>query len=396
MSLWKSLAGMVQIRLTSADPEAALAQIARAGISVFDVEKTDDLTWQFTVSQTDGKKIQTIANKRGESVVSVSRAGIFWPLLQLRKRLVLICGLMLLAMLSTWVPSRVFFVQVEGNATVPSRMIVDNAINCGIHFGASRKEVRSERVKNQLLAQMPELQWAGVNTAGCVAVISVRERSVEEKQTEKPDVSSIVAAADGIIAEMTALNGNVLCKPGQAVKAGQVLISGYTDCGICIRATRAEGEILAHTQRRLTAVFPEERAVRGKIVGTEEKFSLIIGKKQINFSKYSGISGASCAKIYEQKYMTLPGGFELSVSFVRERITYYETSVGAEEEIESSLRYFARNYVTKQTLAGKIENEQIYISSAEGLSRLEGVFSCLEQIGVERAEESLPSYGKSD
>ena len=387
---------MVQIRLTSADPEAALAQIARAGISVFDVEKTDDLTWQFTVSQTDGKKIQTIANKRGESVVSVSRAGIFWPLLQLRKRLVLICGLMLLAMLSTWVPSRVFFVQVEGNATVPSRMIVDNAINCGIHFGASRKEVRSERVKNQLLAQMPELQWAGVNTAGCVAVISVRERSVEEKQTEKPDVSSIVAAADGIIAEMTALNGNVLCKPGQAVKAGQVLISGYTDCGICIRATRAEGEILAHTQRRLTAVFPEERAVRGKIVGTEEKFSLIIGKKQINFSKYSGISGASCAKIYEQKYMTLPGGFELSVSFVRERITYYETSVGAEEEIESSLRYFARNYVTKQTLAGKIENEQIYISSAEGLSRLEGVFSCLEQIGVERAEESLPSYGKSD
>ena len=396
MSLWKSLAGMVQIRLTSADPEGALAQIARAGISIFDVEKTDDLTWQFTVSQTNGKKIQTIANKRGESVVSISRAGIFWSLLQLRKRMVLICGLLLLAMLSTWVPSRVFFVQVEGNVTVPSRMIVDNAIKCGIHFGASRKEVRSERVKNQLLAQLPELQWAGVNTAGCVAEISVCERSVEEKQNKKPAVSSIVAAADGIIAEMTALNGNVLCKPGQAVKAGQVLISGYTDCGICIRATRAEGEILAHTQRRLSAVFPEERAVRGKIVGTEEKFSLIIGKKQINFSKYSGISGASCAKIYEQKYMTLPGGFELPVSFVRERITYYETSVGAEKDIESSLRYFARNYVTKQTLAGKIENEQIYISSAEGLSRLEGVFSCLEQIGVERAEESLPSYGKSD
>ena len=60
MSLWKSLAGMVQIRLTSADPEGALAQIARAGISIFDVEKTDDLTWQFTVSQTDGKKIQII------------------------------------------------------------------------------------------------------------------------------------------------------------------------------------------------------------------------------------------------------------------------------------------------------------------------------------------------
>jgi len=396
MSLWKSLAGMVQIRLTSADPEGALAQIARTGISIFDVEKTDDLTWQFTVSRTDEKNVQKIAYKRGDTIASVSRFGLFESLLRLRKRLVLICGLLILAMLSTWVPSRVLFVQVEGNKNIPSRLIADKVICCGIHFGASRKEVRSERVKNQLLSQMPELQWAGVNTVGCVAVISVRERCENERQDDDPAVSSIVAARDGIIAEMTALNGNVLCKPGQAVKAGQVLVSGYTDCGICIRATRAKGEILAHTQHRLSAVFPEERAVRGKMIRTEEKFSVIIGKKQINFSKYSGISGASCAKIYEQIYMTLPGGFVLPVSFVREQITYYETTDAAEEDTESSLRYFARKYVTKQTLAGKIENEQIYISSAEGLSRLEGIFGCLEQIGVERAEESLPKYGKSD
>jgi sporulation protein YqfD len=298
--------------------------------------------------------------------------------------------------LSVWVPSRVFFVEVEGNVTIPSRYIAEHAKNCGIYFGASRKAVRSEQVKNRLLSQMPELQWAGVNTAGCVAVITVRERNVEQLQEEKSTVSSIVAARDGIIAEMTVLRGNGLCKPGQAVKSGQVLISGYTDCGICIRATRAEGEILAHTQRSLSAVFPEERAVRGQIVGTEEKISLIIGKKQINFSKCSGISGASCAKIYEQKYMTLPGGFVLPISVLRGRITYYETTEDTETDAEAFLRKFALDYVIKQTTAGKIENQQIFVSSADGLIRLEGVFSCLEQIGVVRAEESLPSYGKSD
>jgi len=72
MSLWKSLAGMVQIRLTSADPEGALAQIARTGISIFDVEKTDDLTWQFTVSRTDEKNVQKIAYKRGDTIASKS------------------------------------------------------------------------------------------------------------------------------------------------------------------------------------------------------------------------------------------------------------------------------------------------------------------------------------
>lgn len=387
---------MREVRITSADPDGLMEQVQSAGITVLDVKMTDPLTWQFAVSRSDVKVLRRITQKRGETLSVIRSFGIFWTLIMLRKRPVLLLGMLMLMALSLWIPSRVLFVEVAGNITVPSRLIVERAEKCGIYFGASRQAVRSEQIKNQLLSQMPQLQWAGVNTVGCVAVITVRERNTDEKNEEIPTVSSIVAARDGIIAELTVLRGNALCKPGQAVKAGQILISGYTDCGICIRADRAEGEILAHTQRRLSAVFPEERCFRSKIIGTEEKISLIIGKKQINFSKCSGISGASCAKIYEQKYMTLPGGFVLPISVIREKITYYETAMGTEINGEQYLQDFAPDYVTKQTMAGKIENAQLFISSAEGLSRLEGVFSCLEQIGVVRVEESLPDYGKSD
>ena len=182
---------------------------------------------------------------------------------------------------------------------------------------------------------MPQLQWAGVSTSGCVAIITVHERNVKEPAREKEGVCSIVAARDGIITEMTVLRGNGLCKPGMAVKAGQVLISGYQDCGICIRAAHAEGEILAYTQHCLMAVCPINRVIRSETLGRKEKYSLIIGKKEINFMKYSGISGSSCVKIYEQKYMTLPGGFVLPIVFARESTIYYETFVGAETEAES-------------------------------------------------------------
>ena len=37
--------------------------------------------------------------------------------------------------------------------------------------------IRSEKVKNSLLQRIPQLQWAGINTDGCVAVISVREKT---------------------------------------------------------------------------------------------------------------------------------------------------------------------------------------------------------------------------
>ena len=276
--------------------------------------------------------------------------------------------------------------------TVPSRLIAEQAEQCGIYFGASRKTVRSEQVKNNLLFQMPQLQWAGVNTSGCVAVITVRERKAEDLMEHTGTVCSIVAARDGIISEIMVLRGNGLCKPGHAVKEGQVLISGYTDCGICIQATRAEGEILAHTQHRLSAVFPEERTLRGEIIGTEEKISLIIGKKQINFSKGSGISGSTCAKIYTENYLTLPGGFRLPIGIATETYIQREAETDLLNDGASQLTEFACLYLTQQMQAGSVLGGNCKITEENGFCRLEGTYSCREMIGRFRLEENLPIY----
>ena len=66
---------------------------------------------------------------------------------------------MLLAVL--YAPSRVWFVEVEGNETVPARKILLAAEECGVKFWAKSGEIRSEQVKNQILNLVPELQWAG-------------------------------------------------------------------------------------------------------------------------------------------------------------------------------------------------------------------------------------------
>ena len=396
MSVWQSLGGMRQVRLTSADPAGALHALQDAGITMLDLCMDDPLTWRFSVSRRDSEKARKLVEKRGEKYDVICSYGIIWTILALYRRPVLLLGMVGLLLLSFWVPSRVFFVQVQGNVSVPTRLIAEEAIACGISFGASRREVRSERVKNQLLTRLPQLQWAGVNTSGCVAVITVRERTSTEISDAKGGVCSIVASRDGVIHEMTVLRGNGLCKPGQAVKAGQVLISGYTDCGIAIQAEHADGEILAHTIHSLTAVFPKQRQIRGRIQRTEEKYSVIIGKKQINFYKDSGISGNSCAKIYEQRYMTLPGGFLLPVCIVREQWIYYDSCSGWEKDPAQFLTVFAEKYITHQSTVGKIEYAQKNITATAEAVWLNGTYGCLENIGVVRVEENLPNYGKSD
>lgn len=396
MEFWRSLAGSMQVELTSADPAGAMLAMQRNGIEAEYVEKLQDLQISFRIHRRDYPKLQRLAHSRADTLRIIERSGIYWRLYGLRKRPVLIIGLLIMLLFSLWVPGRIFFVQVEGNASIPARQIAEAAAQCGITFGASRREVRSERMKNALMEAMPQLSWAGINTSGCTAIITVREREEAEQQPQNAVISSIVASRDGVIREMTVLRGNALCTTGQAVKEGQVLISGYTDCGISIRATSAAGEIYAETKRFQTAIMPTIFAYRRESTGSEKKYSLIIGKKRINFSNSSGISGTTCAKIYEEKYLTLPGGFVLPVAVAVETWVFYDTQDSPLALADEKLVAYTRKYLTAQMLAGTIESASEQISSEDGILYLEAGYGCFEMIGATRIEENILDYGKND
>ena len=148
------------------------------------------------------------------------------------------------------VPGRVFFIEIEGNQQIPDRLILEVVQENGIQFGAVRRDIRSEKIKNILLEKIPQLQWVGVNTNGCVAVISVRERQFENDSQEY-SFGSIVASRDAIIQQITVLRGTQLCKVGQAVKAGEILVSAYKDYGISVKMTGAKAEIYGQTEHNL-------------------------------------------------------------------------------------------------------------------------------------------------
>ena len=398
MDLWRSLSGMVEVVLTSAAPTGTMSAINASNIPIYNVVWIDDLTVRFRIRRGDYQRLRRFVDKRGDRLRLSARKGSYWMLRRLLRRPVLILGLLLITILSLWLPSRILFVQVEGNITIPTRKILEEAQSCGIAFGAYRRDVRSEKMKNALLEAIPELQWAGINTSGCTAVISVRERTISERQEDRGVVSSIIAAADGVICEMTVIKGNPLCKVGQAIKAGQVLVSGYTDCGICIRAEQAEAEIFAETSHDLTSILPQEYLQKGGTVFSEKKYSLIIGKKRINFYKGSGILDTTCDKMYSETYMLLPGGFQLPITLVTEQWTCHEEIVAELDENTAGaiLADYADDYCQEQMVAGQIRQKYESLSMDDGVFRQYGKYICTEMICKTRTEENLPDYAEAD
>ena len=398
MDIWKSLNGTLDVSVLSANPTAMLYALQNDGIILNNVKWIDDLTITFQLRRQDLKKLNHLADKNGADVKILRRAGWYWRLVSCRKRPVLIAGLTIIMALMWYIPSRIFFFRVEGNRQIPARLILEVVSDCGINFGASRQQVRSEKVKNALLEAIPQLQWAGINTAGCVATISVKERQMPIQKTESSGVSSIVAVRDGIIQELTVTRGSTECKVGQSVTEGQVLISGYTDCGLTVRAERAQGEIYASTSRQETFIMPLDWQRRGEKQAVSKKYSLIIGKKRINFYKDSGILGTTCDKMSTVNYLTLPGGFVLPIALVREKWIWYETEncAGAEDREEKILTDFAEAYLDQQMLAGRILDQEYELTGGDGVLRLRSSYACIEMIGREQNEEILVDYGKSD
>ena len=393
MDIWHSLGGMVEFQIGSADSAGSLNALNQAGIQIFDVKAQDEFSSTVTILRKDWKRGRSLLRKRGDLVTLRHRKGFYWRLTGWIRRPILVFGLCFLLLLACFIPSRVLFVRVEGNTSVPSNLILEKASQAGIYFGASRREVRSEKMKNTLLELLPQLQWAGINTKGCVAVITVRERpEMPTASSVKSGVSSLVASRDGVIESCTATKGNLLCKVGQAVVAGQTLISGYTDCGISIRATQAQGEIFARTNRIFQAFAMEQCLKKTEPIEEIRKYSVIFGKKRINFSKGSGILDTTCDKIYEETYLQLPGGFRLPIIFVTEIWIIYknETKQVDSQTLEIQLTQFAQSYLSQTMVAGQVLNAKETVNGGH----LQGEYACREMIGKVREEEIIPPNGK--
>lgn len=377
------------VEITSASVSDLLRGIYRRGYNLQNIQYLDELRIYAEVSSIDYLKLEKFVKNRGDSVKIISSHGAYVAIQNLLRRPVLLACCILWIFLVIYLPTRVLFVYVDGNNNVNSARIIEAAEKSGICFGASRRYVRSEKVKNKLLSEISSLQWAGINTYGCVAVISVKERELSKCENKEHSFNNVVASHDGIITHATVTRGNVLCKIGQAVRQGQLLVSGFTDCGLSVRAESAEAEITALTKRHISAVALASNTNRVSLTKSETKYSIQIGKSIVKLSNNSSITDNDCVKIYIQQFLTLPGGFELPVSLITERTCkYHEQQVSISDTDNFAwMKDAAKAYLSENMIAGRILHSKAELELRDGLCLINGTYACSEIIGQVQVKE---------
>lgn len=377
-----------RIQIICAEVPALLTVLSSDSVELQEIEWIDPLTVNITIRRNHLKNVKRFLERNDVSWKIIKKEGKMWKTSAIGNHPILLIGFIAFLAAIMIAPKCVFFMEVTGNQRISTQEVLMNAEKAGIKFGTLTSSIRSESVKNKLLQSMPQLQWVGVTTRGCVAVIQIKERSIHQTgDSASGVVSSIVAACDGVITEQTVYEGNPLFEIGDTVKKGDTLVSGYVDCGIKLRAGQSDAEIYAYTTREQQFLSPQPTFSRNQFQGKHTCYKLRVGKKVINFCNHSGIMDTCCVKMYSEDCLSLPSGFQLPVSLITITHLYYETMLPlSDNSVSAWLPQYAREYLSDQMVSGKIVKEVLQQVDLDDVSILTGTYACHEMIGRQKHE----------
>lgn len=203
----------------------------------------------------------------------------------------------------------VWDVRVTGNDTLTERDVEETLAACGFGVGSSLVGFRADRLETRALLADDRLAWISVNRRGTVAHVQVREAKRAETSTSDHP-ANIIATRGGMIEWIELERGNVLVRAGDAVGAGELLVSGlYDSVTHGYMVTRAAAKVYARTARELTVDIP--LAYEQKVYSTADgaafsEKSINFFGKSIKFSKNSGNVEGICDTIRQTVSWGLP------------------------------------------------------------------------------------------
>ena len=374
--------GHVTLRVESGFPERLLNLCAARQIPFWDLAWESELAFTFTMTRQDWRRLRQLKGRLDAQITVVQKEGLPYFLWRFRRRYWLLAGMALAAVLLFFGSFFIWDFTIEGDTPVSREAILRSLERNGVHLGTFGYSIDSQDLRNHVLLDLPELSYIAVNVRGCRAYVQVRPRVEPPELISKKKPGNTVAARDGLVTAIQPWDGEKLVLPGTMVTQGQLLISGVVEQG-GTRFLRGMGKVYARTWYELRCQVPltvQEKVYTGE---SETRWALCWGNHRINFYGGSSISGPSCDKITERTRLSLPGGYVLPITIVRETLRPYALRPGQRdrETAEAQARAELERVLLASLEEGEVLSSQVTCLDWDGGLLVVLTAECQEQIG---------------
>ena len=380
--LYDLVRGVAELEVSGAQPERILNYCSENGIEFWNASPCRDFSITFCVHASDADSLLAQSGKNGIAVKLISETGGRKLVLGAKRRAVFLLAFVFCVSLAAVSSLFLWRIEISGNDKLSDAEILRKLSECGVDYGAYWPALSSDEIRSRIVAEMPEIAWLSLNVRSSKAEIIVHER------IDKPEIvnENIVASKSGVIRKMSVLEGESAAIVGNAVAKGDVLVRGLMSSETGDeRYVHSMAQVIADTWYEISAQTPllEERKTEKS--GRNTAFSLVIGKKRINFFSDSRNKYDSCDKINKLKYISLGDVFVLPVGYAVERTTQYETSLLPidEDKAVGRMKETLKNELQRRIGDGQIVSAEYSVSKTDAVLTVTLRAQCTENIAKE-------------
>ena len=380
------LRGQTVVEVVCATPERVVNLCAAGGVPFWNVRWLTAERLRFTTTRSGERRLREIMAELDAEVSVVERSGAPELWRRVRRRYVLLGAAALLPLVLAVSAGRIWGFEVSGNDTVATPEILQALERCGVAVGTRGVGLDQDDLRNRVLPLLPDVVYLAVNVRGCTAHVQVVERTRPPHLYRDSDVQNVVAARDGLITKIEALDGVTCVQVGDTVQAGQVLLGGVADSPRGCRYMRAHGRIRARTWYCWTVPVPLDVCEKTGEEGAVTRVAVDIGRQRIKLYAGGSVLPVDCDKITEYRGLRLPFGLRLPMTLAVERTVTHTVYDGQRAEDD------ARAEGQRQLLAQLRQTigEDGAILQTDVSARRQGAYlmvtlraECEEQIGVD-------------
>lgn len=273
---WRYCRGYLIVLLKGCGVERLLNLALVRGISFWDLKKKPDGTL-ISLPLRSFKALRPLVKKTRCQLSIRRKAGLPFWIYRLRRRWGLPAGLALFILSLYLATSLVWTIQVAGNHELEEEEVLKLAEELGIKPWVWKRSLSLPELEEELARRNGQIAWSGIRIRGTLLEIEIVEHIPEPEMEKGP--ADIVAARDGVIKRILALEGEAVVAPGDTVAKGDLLIRGTMIAREPplpsgeeppVLEVRARGEVEARVWYEavvpvnLTKIIPEETGRTGQ------------------------------------------------------------------------------------------------------------------------------------
>ena len=379
------LRGSVLVAVECTMPERLFNLCAAHDIPFWDVQWHAQNAFTLRTTRWGYFRLKSVTKQLDVTLTVRREKGAPMLLQRFRRRYALLFAAAAFLVLLWWGNTFIWDIEIRGNDTVPTEQILRALEKQGVKVGTRSLSVDQEELRNHILLELEDISWLAVNISGCTAHVQVVERKRPPMLLTDSEKCNVVAAKDGLVTKVEALDGKAEVMKGSTVTRGQLLISGVVDSNMSgVRLLHGMGRVYARTWYDLSVSVPLEIQKNTQTVRNKTRLGIIFGKRRINFFPRGSVLGTDCDKITLYKPLILPFGFRLPITLAVEKTAAYDTAMSSRTEAEARQegeQTLLRELQTLMAEDGTVESTRFAAAEQDGYLTVTLKAECLEQIG---------------